>query len=238
MLLSIVIPVKNEEVFLPKLLRSIQKQNFSDYEVIVADAGSTDQTKEIAKSYGARIVKGGLPARGRNAGAEAARGDLLLFLDADVILPQGFFEKALNEIRQRNLDIASFMLFPKTQSTGAKVLFELGYNIPVPKLESILPFGAMGIMIKKSIHKKINGYNEEMKLCEDHNYVRRAAKISKFGVVRDTHVVVSLRRFEQDGWARVLATYILSETYTDIIGPIKSDIFKYKFSHYSKHIKD
>jgi len=82
-MLSIIIPTLNEEKYLPFLLSSIKEQNFKDYEIILSDAGSEDRTIEIAKSYGCRVVKGGLPAKGRNQGARAAAGDLLLFLDSD-----------------------------------------------------------------------------------------------------------------------------------------------------------
>ena len=75
MILSIIIPTYNEEEYLPVLLESIKKQNFNDYEVIVADANSTDRTREIAKEYGCLIVDGGLPAVGRNNGAKVAKGE-------------------------------------------------------------------------------------------------------------------------------------------------------------------
>ncbi len=54
--LSIIIPTYNEEEYLPKLLYSIKEQNFKDYEIIVADAGSIDKTKEIAESYGCKVI--------------------------------------------------------------------------------------------------------------------------------------------------------------------------------------
>ncbi|MEN6592532.1 MAG: glycosyltransferase family A protein, partial [Methanobacterium sp.] len=59
MKISIIIPTYNEEEYLPYLLESIKRQDFTDYEVIVADAHSTDKTREIAKSFGAKIVDGG-----------------------------------------------------------------------------------------------------------------------------------------------------------------------------------
>jgi glycosyltransferase involved in cell wall biosynthesis len=77
--ISIIIPTKNEETCLPKLLDSIKSQDFPDYEIIIADANSTDKTREIAKSYGCIVVDGGLPAVGRNRGAEVANGEILLF---------------------------------------------------------------------------------------------------------------------------------------------------------------
>jgi len=72
MKVSIIIPALNEEKTLPVLLDSIKAQDFSDYEVIVADANSKDRTREIAAEYGCRVVDGGLPAVGRNAGAGGA----------------------------------------------------------------------------------------------------------------------------------------------------------------------
>ena len=86
MILSIIIPTYNEEEYLPVLLESIKKQSFKDYEIIVADANSTDRTREIAESYGCIVVDGGLPAAGRNNGAKVATGEYLLFLDSDLEL--------------------------------------------------------------------------------------------------------------------------------------------------------
>ena len=98
-MLSIIIPALNEEKYLPILLSQIKKQNFSGgkYEIIVADAGSKDKTVEIAKSYGCKVVPGGLPPKARNEGAKKARGELFLFLDADVVLPENSLEKFLKE---------------------------------------------------------------------------------------------------------------------------------------------
>ncbi len=102
-MISIITPTLNEEEYLPLLLESIKRQDFKDYEIIVADAGSKDKTLEIAKKFGCKIVPGGLPAKGRNAGAMVARGDLLFFLDSDVVLTKKFFEKTLAEFNKRCL---------------------------------------------------------------------------------------------------------------------------------------
>ncbi|PIV12587.1 MAG: teichoic acid biosynthesis protein, partial [Candidatus Nealsonbacteria bacterium CG03_land_8_20_14_0_80_36_12] len=97
-MLSIIIPTLNEEKYLPSLLEEIKKQNFSDYEIIVADGGSEDKTVKIARNYGCKIVKGGLPAKGRNEGAKIAEGDILLFMDADnIFLPENFLKNLLEE---------------------------------------------------------------------------------------------------------------------------------------------
>jgi len=67
-MLSIIIPALNEEKYLPLLLKSLKSQNFNEYEIIVVDAGSSDKTVDIAKEYGCKVVKGGVPGAGRNRG--------------------------------------------------------------------------------------------------------------------------------------------------------------------------
>jgi glycosyltransferase involved in cell wall biosynthesis len=79
-MLSIIIITKNEEKYLPKLLNSIKKQNYKNYEIIVSDAKSIDSTRKIAKKCNCKIINEGLPSIGRNNGAKYTKGDLLLFL--------------------------------------------------------------------------------------------------------------------------------------------------------------
>src|SRR5690349_2237383 len=104
MKLSIVIPAKNEEEHLPKLLQSIKEQTFSDYEVIIADAHSTDHTREVAEAHGAKVVEGGMPGPGRNKGALHAQGEIIAFFDADVQLPSSrFLQECLDEMDRKKI---------------------------------------------------------------------------------------------------------------------------------------
>lgn len=104
---SVIIPAYNEEKYLPRLLKSIEmaRTNYSgggdQIEVIVADNDSTDGTAEVAVAHGARVVH--VPKRriavARNGGAQAARGEILCFIDADSsVHPQTFdaIEQAIN----------------------------------------------------------------------------------------------------------------------------------------------
>jgi len=247
-MLSIIIPTLNEEDYLPQLLASIKKQDFSSlknskdkqgYEVIVADAGSTDATLKIAKKYGCKIIGGGLPARGRNNGAKVAKGDLLLFLDADGVLPDNFLKNTLEEFTKRNLDMASFAIKPNPKNAFESFLLTVLYDNMIVALEKVLPHAAMGILIKKELFKKLKGYDETITLAEDHDLARRAARQAKFGIIRSTELLVSTRRFKKDGWLATGIKFFLCELHMVFIGPVKSDIFKYKFNHYkeSKPIK-
>src|SRR6185369_7796416 len=93
--LTIVIPAKNEARNLPILLTSLSKQDYPLLpltRVFVADAGSTDLTVESALLFADRlnisVIPGGLPSVGRNAGARRATTPYVLFMDADIELPE------------------------------------------------------------------------------------------------------------------------------------------------------
>lgn len=226
--LSIIIPTKNEEKYLPILLSQIKKQNFSDYEIIIADAESQDKTVEIAKNFGCIIVKGGLPAKGRNEGAKIAKGNLLLFMDADnIFLPDGFLEKLILEFERRNLGIASFPIYPDGNWFDKIAYFF--YNTWTKLSQNFLPHATNSILIKKEIFEKVGGFDEEVKIGEDHELARRAAKISKFGFIETKPVLTSTRRFELEGRLKTYGKYILAGLYMLFFGSVKKEIFKYRF---------
>jgi len=234
-MLSIIIPALNEEKCLPLLLESIKRQDFTDYEIILADAGSKDKTRQIAKKYGCIITKGGLPARGRNMGAKIAKGEVFLFLDADVVLPEGFLREAIKEFKKRRLDVASFNLVPISEDKMSKFFLDVFYNKPSIVFEKILPHAAMGIMIKKVFFDKLGGFDEDIKLAEDHYLARSAKKLfsAKFGIIKSVKLFISVRRFKEEGWFLVGAKFLLCQLHMLLIGPVKSNIFKYKFDHHA-----
>ena len=102
-LVSVVIPARNEEVHIYRVVRSVLGQcpAGSGIEVIVADDGSTDRTAEEARRAGARVVEvgkdghGGNPAAARNRGASVASGNPLIFLDADCVPGKGWLDSIL-----------------------------------------------------------------------------------------------------------------------------------------------
>lgn len=232
-MLSIIIPTKNEEKLLPLLLDSIQRQSLRvDYEIIVADAGSSDRTREIAARFGCKIIEGGLPSEGRNKGAAAARGDLLLFLDADVVIKWNLSD-ALDEFEeQRGLDVASCRMELDTKTKMINTLVDIGYNIPICVLEDIVANGADFMLSRRWVHERIGGFDEEVRISEDHDYLRRGSKVGKFGILRSVIARTSPRRYEQDGWLRVCAKFALCGLQMAFLGPVKSDIFAYRFDPY------
>jgi len=217
-MLTIIIPTLNEEKYLPRAIESIKKQNY-ECEIVIADAGSTDQTIPITKRYPCKIIRGGRQGRGRDKGAEIASGDLLLFIDADVILPEGFLENCTCEILKRDLDIATCSAIPLSNRFSDRILYFIA-NTAIILFQKRMPF-AQGfcIFIKKAIHDKIGGFDETITFGEDSEYVGRAAKYGKFGVLKP-NIFVSVRRFEKEGRFRLTLKYI----YLNLLRMIKGEI--------------
>jgi len=229
-MLSIIIPTLNEEKYLPLTLSEIKKQSFDDFEIIISDAGSTDQTIEIAKSFGCKVTSGGLPAKGRNEGAKVAQGDLLLFMDADnIFIPQNFLKQLISEFERRNLDCAAFPIFIQGDRLD-RFLYSI-YNLWAEMTQGFLPHAFNSMIIRKELHQEINGFDEDIKLAEDHAYVRKAATISKFGFVRTAPIMTSNRRFKKEGKFKSYLKYVLAGIYMFLFGNIKTDIFKYRFGY-------
>ncbi len=105
--ISVVVPTLNEEKYLGRLLGSLSKQTFKDFEIVISDCASQDSTREIAKKYPkVRIViekKKGISA-GRNAGARVAKGKILVFLDADTSANERLLEIYNNVFEQGKSD--------------------------------------------------------------------------------------------------------------------------------------
>src|SRR5438874_4327480 len=114
--LSVIVPARNEEVSLGKCLQSIVNQDGPLFEVIVVDDASTDSTNQIARSFpGVRVVDAARLAAGSSGkcnalatGARVARGEWLLFTDADTVHLPGSLARSLREAQQKGADLLSY----------------------------------------------------------------------------------------------------------------------------------
>lgn len=100
---SVVIPTLNSAKTLEDCLNSIRNNNTGyGYEIIVVDAGSSDETKEIANRYADKVLDG-IPARvNRNKGIEIAEGDIMCFTDSDCVVPPAWIERLVNNLLKLN----------------------------------------------------------------------------------------------------------------------------------------
>ncbi len=98
MKISVIIPTYNEEKVIGKCLESLSKQTYKDLEIIVVDDGSTDET--LSKIKGVKVLKEEHkgPGTARNLGAKEAKGEILVFVDADMVFKEDFVEKLIKPI--------------------------------------------------------------------------------------------------------------------------------------------
>lgn len=157
---SLIIPARNEEHNLPKLLASLGNQQSRLHELIVVDDGSTDRTAEIAKSYGARVIASEpLPEawRGKtwacHQGALAASGECLIFVDADTWFEVGGLDRVLAHYRGGAFSIGPYHVVEKTYEN-----FSLFFNLAMSV--GTLPQGLFGqfLMIGRDEYGRIGGH--------------------------------------------------------------------------------
>ena len=135
--LSVIIINLNEEARLPRLLDDLAAQTWRDFEIVHVDSNSDDGTLDVSEAarprFGAyRIVA--MTARGvslgRNVGARHARGERLLFLDADTRLSPGFLETAMGELDARRLDAGVVWMSAEGLGLPYRVGFANGSSRP------------------------------------------------------------------------------------------------------------
>jgi glycosyltransferase involved in cell wall biosynthesis len=208
--LTIVIPAKNEAKMLPKLLNSLAKQDYdgiAEIRVIVADAGSTDGTVEVALSFRDRlaveVIEGGLPSVGRNAGARLVTTPYVLFLDADVELSEStLLRRALWRMRKRKLHLVTTNIACRHGNFFDDVLY-MGNNF-MQRIGAVLkPFATgMFMLFDREAFWALGGFNEKALFAEDYLLSKGVAR-ARFRIVRGK-IWTTNRRFQKLGHGRMV----------------------------------
>lgn len=236
--ISIIIPTLNEEKNLPVLLESLKKQTFRDFEIIVADAGSSDGTRQIAETAGATVVAGGMPGPGRNRGAEVARGDLLFFFDADVSFAADFLYKIYHEMQDRYYDLATCEFRPISDLRLDRVLFQFA-NLVVKVNQAMNPRAAgFCIFVSRRLFRRVGGFDESITIAEDHDFVQRASKYSPLRFCNSAFLHVSIRRLEKEGRFSLAEKYMQVELHLLTKGAIRNDLIEYEFASFENSEPD
>jgi glycosyltransferase involved in cell wall biosynthesis len=212
---SIIIPALNEELALPLLLQDLADQNFKNFEVILVDGHSDDNTTKQASKFSNKLnlkiinsSKRNVSTQ-RNLGAKLAKGEYLLFNDADNRLPNYFLEGIKYNLTREPADIFTCWCKADTNKPADKAITTL-INIGVEAANLVDYQGALGALIgcRQSTFKSINGFDPTIPFAEDGEFVRRGNKKGyKFTIYKNPHFIFSLRRFRKSGKLRSFQKY-------------------------------
>lgn len=235
-LLSIVIPVLNEEKYLPILLHSLVNQSEKNFEVLVVDAKSEDNTLENANQFkdklDLRIIQTERKnvAHQRNAGGKQAGGDYIVFMDADYLVKEDFVKSCFLEVQ----DLTTDLIIPFSYPITSNILWNIYFLIQnyICKASSYLgkPFGvASGNLIKKEGFLKMGGYNESVYVFEDQYFFQVAKRHKlKLNYTNKIRMYFSLRRLEKDGIWGYFYFNLYATFYLIFKGPVYKKFYDYQ----------
>ena len=199
-LVSIVMPVLDEAATLEAALRALAPLRAEGAELIVVDGGSSDGTKTLAMPWADRVL---LAPRGRalqmNAGAEVARGTLLLFLHADTRLPDGALGAAVQALRESRRDWGRFDVRISGRSRWLPLVAAL-MNLR-SRLTGIAT-GDQAMFVRKKAFDAVGGFPEQP-LMEDIELSRRLKRRTRPACLREK-AVTSGRRWDRHGALRTI----------------------------------
>jgi glycosyltransferase involved in cell wall biosynthesis len=216
---SIIIPTLNEIKNLKRFLPQYQvlKGKF-DYEIILGDSSSTDGTIEFARRCGARVevTKERGIALGRNKAAAVATGEILVFLDAAVLIDKIdlFFKSVDKTFTDKRILAAT----PNVRVDPAIATWQ-DRSVHATVNGLIRFVNALGLgagkgeaqIIRASAFKKVGGYNEKLVAAEDNDLFRRLARIGKVVFLKELQVFDDPRRYRKLGYPRVISQWILNQ---------------------------
>ncbi len=195
MKISVVIPAKNEEKYIERCLKSFRDQDFNSYEIIVVDGRSSDRTREIARKYAKVVIQNGFGvSNARNYGADIAKGDVLVFSDADTFVEREFLSVVWREF-QKNIGGGVPHIIPYDFQNH---LIRFGYK-SLEKMIHVsikLGFGAsIGscFVYDRYVFDDVGGFDEKLLTNEDTDLALRTSRVSKFKII-PTNVFISARR--------------------------------------------
>jgi glycosyltransferase involved in cell wall biosynthesis len=207
--LSIIIPAYNEENYLPATLDAINAAKTDDSEVIVVDNLSTDTTRDIAASRGAKVVTETEHNIGkvRNTGAAAANGDVLVFIDADSIVRPGIFERIVEAAEDKQCfgGAAAVEYEPITNRTVVSWFIAL---YPILGNWMKMRGGALQFC-RADVFHELGGFDSTIYVGEDIDFGWRLDRLARdrkahTAFIKEPKVLTSSRRWNRMGFLRLM----------------------------------
>ncbi len=205
-MISIVIPTYNSDKLIANLLDSVFKSNVKNFEVIIVDDCSTDDTVEIVKNYPLKLVElreNSGPAKARNIGVKKARGDIIFFLDSDIVLQKGTIEEVEEYFRSNpssNCVIGICTKEPLNEGFVPRYMALFEYiHLSGSKAENVSVFSPRCGAVRTDFFKKMGGFNEKYAGAdvEDFEFARRVNEVDRIVLNRKMIVKHQFAGFKQ-----------------------------------------
>lgn len=210
-MISVVIPARNEELALADCLASITSQRFKNYELIVVDNQSTDNTSQVASQFGAKVVieyrKG--PAFARQRGFKIAKGEILATIDADNQVLANWLKVIDRKFKaDKNLVCLFGWIIPQEKNLVDSFLLFL-YNLAnifCYYLFSQILFVGPNQAIRRDVFEKIGGFSEinlpntHCDIFDQEKLFRKLRNYGKIAFSREMKLKFSMRRFHKEGY--------------------------------------
>lgn len=220
-MISVIIPTLEEEKCLPALLKDLHAQNRRPGEIIIVDARSKDGTARVGNANGARLIlsKKRCAAHQRNIGAKAAKGDLLVFIDADIRIKDPLtLEEA--ESMQGSFHAATARVYViESEKTLKDSLFCALPNLIAKIAPRFCGRGAF-MAVDRNAFEKAGGFDEKRAVTEDVDLFRRIGKYGKV-ICLQSKVEESPRRYRSKGHMRVLLSWVSNAIHATLTGNSK-----------------
>ncbi len=207
MKISVVIPALNEGHQIEHCLESLRCQRFRDFEVIVVDNGSTDDTERVARRYGCRViheVRQGV-SYARQRGFEAAHGELIASTDADTILPPNWLELIARSFEERPDQVGVYgriLLWEREGLSQWLAEFLFSAFLRLNHLLGVPHFCGPNFAVRREAFLQVGGFKDEdgrfYQVSED---LQLSLKLARWGYIRfhkDLVAYTSPRRLAQD----------------------------------------
>jgi glycosyltransferase involved in cell wall biosynthesis len=195
------------------LLGDLLSQSFQNFETIIVDGHSQDQTVALAKASPLKPQVILSPKKNvshqRNLGAGEARADWLVFFDADNSLPPYFLEGVKYNLTKNSLDCFTTYIKPDSQNPQDQTIAtvsNLGITASI-LIKKPTAFGAV-IGIKKTVFNQIAGFDPTISFQEDVDLVRKVVNLGyKFKIFSDPYIIYSFRRFRREGTLNLIRKF-------------------------------
>lgn len=206
---SVIIPTYNEVQYTDRCLTSVLGQDFprNEFEVIVSDASSTDGTVEKARSLADKVIvseRRGI-AHGRNQGAKAAGGEILVFVDADVELEADFLRIIADSFKSACVVGVTGRAWPSDGGVFQRFVYFGTYELTrIFRWFGLPLFPGLCVAYRRKAFEAVGGFREDFGISEDLDLSRRISRLGLCKTEYRARARVSTRRLEQHALSTVL----------------------------------